>query len=94
MAERLIHNLVGGIHDAWHVATAMDGVEGQLQTAELLDVGLQELQVVALEEVEARTVQVQTLGEREGILDGQSHIWHAELRLHASIGKLYGTVHD
>ena len=94
VAERLIYNLVGGIHDAGHVATAMDGIEGQLQTAELLDVGLQEFQVVALEEVEAWAVQVQTLGEREGILNGQSHIGHTELRLHASIGKLYGAVHD
>ena len=37
---------------------------------------------------------MQTLWEREGILDRQAHIRHAQLSLHRSIGKLHGTMHD
>ena len=42
--EGSIDYLVGSIDDAWHVATLPDGFEGQRQTAELLEVGLKELQ--------------------------------------------------
>ena len=92
MAEGLVHDFVGSIDDAGHIAAAVDGVEGQLQAAELFDVGLQKLQRVALEEVETLTVQMQSLREREGILDGQPHVGHAQLCLHRAIDELHGRV--
>ena len=63
VAEGLVDDLVGGIDDAGHVAASVDGIEGELQAAELLGVGLQELQGMALEQVEARAVEVEALGE-------------------------------
>ena len=52
------------------------------QAAELLQVGLEEFQVVGLEEVETLAAEGQTLGERECILDGQAHVGYTELRLY------------
>ena len=41
--EAAIHDFVGGIHDARHVTALVDGLEGQCQTTELLQVRLEEL---------------------------------------------------
>ena len=46
-------------------------IESQLQTLELLIVRLEELQILRFEEVETIAIQMQTLREREGILDRQ-----------------------
>ena len=94
LAETGIHNLVGCIHDARHVTTFLNGIEGKLETLELLVVWLEELQVLSLEEVETVAIEMQTLWEGEGILDRQAHIRHAQLSLYRSIGKLHGTMHD
>ena len=50
--------------------------------------------MLGLEEIQTFTAQVQTLGKRERILDGQTHIGHAELGLHRAVLELYGTVND
>ena len=47
-----------------------------------------------LEEVEPITAQRQTVGERKGILDGQSHVGNAKLRLHAAIAEFHSTMDD
>ena len=50
--------------------------------------------MLGLEQIKAFTAQMQTLWEREGILDGQTHIGHTQLSLYTSILELYGTVYD
>ena len=62
-AEAGIDHLVGCIDDARHVATFPDSFESQAQTFELLVVGLKELQVLGLEQVETVALQRQALGE-------------------------------
>ena len=47
-----------------------------------------------LEQIEALATQVQTLGEGEGILDGQAHVGHAELSLYRTVLKLHGTMYN
>ena len=47
-----------------------------------------------LEQVEALAGECQTLRIREGILDGQSHVGHAELGFHRTVLELNGTVDD
>ena len=65
-----------------------------MQTLELLIVRLEELQILRLKEVETIAIQMQTLREREGILDRQTHIWHTQLSLDSTINKLNGTMHN
>ena len=65
-----------------------------MQTLELLIVRLEELQILRFEEVETIAIQMQTLREREGILDRQTHIWHTQLSLDSTINKLNGTMHN
>ena len=49
---------------------------------------------MALEEVEAWAAERLSFGEREGILDGQTHIGHTELCLHTAVDELHGAVHN
>ena len=88
LAETGIHYLIGCIYDARHIATLPDGIKGKLQALELLIVRLEELQILRLKEVETLPIEMQTLREREGILDRQTHIRHTQLSLHGSIDKL------
>ena len=44
VAERLIHHFVGSVHDTRHVATATYRLVCHCETAELLHVGLEELE--------------------------------------------------
>ena len=93
MAEGLVDHLVGRVQYAGHVSAACDGLEGESQTAELLQVGLEELQRMG-EQVEAVGRERQPVGIGEGVLDGQPHVGHAELRLHAAVAELHGAVDD
>ena len=49
--------------------------------------------MLCLEEIQTLTAQMQTLGEREGILDGQTHVGYAELCLDTTILELHGTMY-
>ena len=93
LKESTVHNLVGRIDDTRHVAATLDGLEGEGQAAELFQVGLEELQWMA-EQVEPLARERQSLGVREGVLDGQAHVGHAELGLHGAVLELHGAVDD
>ena len=61
--------MIGGVHNTWHVTAFLDSLESQCQTTELLQIGFEEFKVLG-KEVQTVTTQWQSLGEREGILDG------------------------
>ena len=76
LSERGVHYFVGRIEDARHVTALFERSVGQCQTLELIEIGLEKLQRLP-EKVEPIAIEMQTLGERKGILDGQTHIGHA-----------------
>ena len=45
-------------------------------------------------QVQAVATQRQALGEREGILDRQTHVGNTQLSLDSTIVELYGTMYD
>ena len=94
LTESQIHHLIGRIDDARHVSSTFCSIVGNLKTVETLEVGTFEVKATGLEEVEPITAQRQTVGERKGILDGQSHVGNAKLRLHAAIAEFHSTVDD
>ena len=63
LQETTVHDLIGRIHNTRHVAALVDGLEGEGQATELVQVGLKELQMLGLEQVETLATQMQTLGE-------------------------------
>ena len=89
LQESAIHNLVGCIDNARHVATFLNRLESQCQTTELLEVGLEEVEMLGGKKVQTVATQCETLGERERILDGQTHIGHTQLGLDGTILELH-----
>ena len=94
LEEGAVDHLVGGIDDTRHVAALSQCLVGHCQTAELLEVGLEKLQMLGLEEIQPIATQRQPTGERERILDGQPHVGYAELRLDGTVLELYGAMDD
>lgn len=72
--ERGYHHFVGGIDDAGHIAASVHGFISQGEVAEPLRIGLFERQAGALGKVETVESGVDTVGIRESVLDGQTHI--------------------
>ena len=65
-----------------------------MQAVEAFEVRAFEVQCAHLEEVETLAAQGLAVRIAEGILYGESHVRHAQLRLDAAIAKLDGTVDD
>lgn len=81
-AESVVDHFVGGIEDARHVSTFLNGLESELQALELLDIGLEELEWLVFEKIETWHVERQTFGERECILYRKAHVGKTELRFY------------
>ena len=93
MTEGEVDNFVCGIYHTSSIATTTYCLVGKGETLELLKVGLEELQRMR-EEVKALASHRESLREGEGILDRQTHIRHAKLRLHGTVTILHGRMHD
>src|SRR3712207_6077244 len=81
------------IEETSHVTALIERLVGQCQALEFPHVGLKKLEGPA-EKVEPRAVEVQPLRERKGILNGQSHVGHAQLGLYGAVGILHRAVNN
>ena len=93
VTERFVYHLVGSIDDTRHVAALIDCLVSHLQTAELLHIWLEEFEWL-LEQVESVAIQWQSVGVREGLLYGQTHVWNAQLCLDGTVAELHCAVND
>src|SRR3712207_3794648 len=91
--EGSVDHFVGRIEDTSHVTALIERLVGQCQALEFPHVGLKKLEGPA-EKVEPRAVEVQPLRERKGILNGQSHVGHAQLGLYGAVGILHRAVNN
>ena len=87
-------HFVGCVQDGRSISALGQGVEGQREVAEGLGVGLLKRQRRMVHEAETREVVFQATRVGQRILDGELHVWQAQLGFDAAVVELDTAVDD
>ncbi len=92
--ERSGRFFVGGIESAWHCSAFFCRIVGELEAPESFEVGFFEREVWCFDGIPGFKFVGLSLWVEKGVLDGEAHIWPAELGEHAGIFELDHAVDD